>query len=394
MNKKVVAVAAVALLAVAAVAVYVVMDKDRDSSFSVIAQVNTEGSGLYIKESVLSDRGGLSAFYSVDELGAITIDESNAPAWSKLIMGTPGTTSIQHVQLQTIVEEQLGLKFRLYQFGSALKSDTVYYVSNVTNAVGALNDSIINGGILWQPQYQAIVDDADGGFTSLALTNDIFPGHPCCILAASNSFLGSNEDATVRFLAGYIDGVDWVNHALEHPGSDDYLELVNLAIDKTGMAFTEDTVKAALETITYTYGSGADDPLADLKASVSDLIDTLDALDQLQKSVRDLGFADSEAFVDRFIDGSYLSAALEDADVTGPRTTVTVAVIAGDIHQIALHAAMYKGFFADHGINVSLSSAANGAGVAVSIQNGTASFGLLGAPPATIATINSQLIKA
>lgn len=391
MNKKIIA--AVAAAIVLAGVGYFVFANEKNSSYALIAQVNIEGSGIYIDETLMEERGGPSAFYSMVD-GKVAFDESNKAAWGKLIMGTPGTTTIQHVQLQTIVEEQMGLKFRLYQYGSSLKDDTVYFVSSINNASLALNDEFIKGGILWQPQYQAIIDDADGGFAGMALTNDIFPEHPCCVLAGTYHFLESSPEVTLRFLAGYIEGVNWVNQALADPDSEDYRELVALAVDKTGKSFTEEVIEEALATITFTYGSNGDESLADLEASVVELVDNLEALEQLKRTVQGLGFEDATAFADKFVDGSYLAEALGGVDPAGPRATVRVAVISGDVHQIALHAAVHKEFFEGYNIEIKLSSATNGGGVAVAIQNGTVDFGMLGVPPATIATINSELIKA
>ena len=71
-----------------------------------------------------------------------------------------------------------------------------------------------------------------------------------------------------------------------------------------------------------------------------------------------------------------------------------MAVIAGDIHQIAVHVAKELGYYEEYNLTVNLSAATNGPGVAVAVQNGTAQFGVLGAPPATSTAINSKLIQA
>ncbi|MCH3978636.1 MAG: hypothetical protein LKE35_06675, partial [Candidatus Methanomethylophilus sp.] len=76
----------------------------------------------------------------------------------------------------------------------------------------------------------------------------------------------------------------------------------------------------------------------------------------------------------------------------GTSTTVTVAVISGDIHQIALQVGVAQGFFTHYGINIRQVNESNGAGVAVAMQNGSADFGFMGAPPATITCVNGQLV--
>jgi len=400
MNKKAIVIAIVAVIVIASVGIYAITRDDGDkkySSYTLISRVNTEGSGLYIKDTVMQERIAEGyTFYSVDSVTHdYIINESNAPAWDMLVFGTPGVTSIQSIMLQTIVEQNLGLKFTLYQTGTQLQSGNVYYVASVANATVALSNTIINAGILWQPQYQAIVDDPSHVYTNLGLTNYIFPDHTCCVLAGSTSYIESNVEVTERFLAAYIEGVNWVNEALADKLSEQYQDLVELCVKTVGTSITETEIKEALDTITYTYGDpSSTTPLASLVTDVADLVDDLYSLGQLHHTLSDLGFNNSTDFANKFVDGTYLESALQGVNTSSSNVTVKVAVISGDIHQIALHAAIAQGFFTQYGITVQTFAATNGAGVAVALQNGAVNFGLMGAPPATITTINGELIKA
>ena len=73
---------------------------------------------------------------------------------------------------------------------------------------------------------------------------------------------------------------------------------------------------------------------------------------------------------------------------------ITVAVISGDIHQLAIHYAMAMNIFEEYGINITLSQQPNGDGVAVALENGSAQIGFIGAPPMTIKVINSEYVTA
>ncbi|MDR1405559.1 MAG: hypothetical protein LBJ20_08355 [Candidatus Methanoplasma sp.] len=392
MDKKIIVAAVAVILVVAGLGIYAaVSGKEKDSSYTLLAVANSEGSGLYIKESILSERGGLSAFYTDNRDGTYTIGENNAAAWGGLIFGTPGMTAIQHVQLRTVVEDYLGLGYAPYQESTQVNSQTVYYVASVANATTALSGTFpLDGGILWQPQHQAIVDSDTGGFTHLALTNNLFPGHTCCVVAGSTSFMNSNKEVTERFLAAYVEGALWVQAALADKGSDDYKRLVEICRDKTS-GLSDEVIEESLSTITYLYGNpGQADPLAGLKADIAGLADSL----QLNRSVNDLGFSDSAAFADRLVDSTYLKTVLDGVEKTDSKTKVAVAVITGDLHQIALHVAAENGYFGEYGIEIELAGTTNGAGVALALQNKTVVFGLLGAPPAVGTTIESELIKA
>ncbi len=119
---------------------------------------------MYIDKSVLDNvnsavpmRNGVPFYEEKDGVFYVTTD--NAKAWGGLIMGTPGTTSIQHIQLLTLAKE-LGLKTSMYTIGEKLQSDTLYYVTNLSNYQLIITDISINGGIIWEPQYQKVIQEA------------------------------------------------------------------------------------------------------------------------------------------------------------------------------------------------------------------------------------------
>lgn len=104
-----------------------------DGAYQAVARVNNEGSGIYIEESVLKDRGGKEKFCTWnDEKQVYEFLPENAEAWGGLIVGTPGTATIQHVYMQQIVES-MGLTFTLYQDGEELKTDHVYFNAGMNN---------------------------------------------------------------------------------------------------------------------------------------------------------------------------------------------------------------------------------------------------------------------
>ena len=93
MDKKLLSTVVIIAVIIASMGAVIAYDhtihKDTDSSgstYNVIARVNSEGSGIYIKESVLSAKGGASAFYDTT-----TYDVTGkGDAWDGLIFGTPG----------------------------------------------------------------------------------------------------------------------------------------------------------------------------------------------------------------------------------------------------------------------------------------------------------------
>ena len=138
--------------------------KDTTKAFQLVARVNSEGSGLYINSNVVDDpnaeilkRNG-TAFFNVEN-GAYSVSSANAKAWGGLVYGTPGTTSIQHIQLLTLANE-MGLKVKQFMVGDKIESDTLYWITNLANFNTITGDRTINGGIIWEPQFQRVIQEA------------------------------------------------------------------------------------------------------------------------------------------------------------------------------------------------------------------------------------------
>ncbi len=404
-NMKIITTSVIVVVLMVAMAGVILYDKSiHDSNgstttYNLLARVNSEGSGVYMNADLdenavapaeIPDRGG-APYYKVNPDGSFYVDASCKNAWDKLVCGTPGNTSIQHTQIQKLVQAA-GLEFVPYESGMSLDSGKVYYINTITNFSTVENCKANNGvdldvGILWEPQFSKIVSAPLGGidFKTLGLTNDFYPDHTCCVLAGFTSYVSSNSDVTIRFLNAYIEAVNWVNDPANHA------ELVDICVNATKQ--TPAVIESALASIQYLYGDASGDAydLHMLKRDIAGIAD--DQSKTLKHTMRDLGFHNTIQFANRLVDDSYLLQATSGTYEEGTRSAnLTVAAIAGDVHQIALQVAVEKGFFENHHLTVSIAAQPNGAGVAVAMQNGAAQFGFLGAPPATITAINSELI--
>lgn len=384
MDKKYIAVAVVVVLIIAAVGVYAVANHEDDEgkTVSAIARVNTEGSGIYLKSTY-----DVNDFYTTDASGKVVLTKE---AWEGKVFGTPGTSSIQHVQLTQLVTD-MGLNFKAYDGSKA--SGTVYYIDSVSNYDAAINKmaTLLDGGILWQPQYAKIVDDPQ--YQEFLLTNDLFPGHTCCVIAGYESFMTSNPETTVAFLAGYTDAVKFIQKALSDKTSDDYKTLVDICVKYTS-GLDNEQIESALSTITYTYADDAAGSLSKLAKDIGDLESNLKDLGSITRDISSLGFKDSAEFENAFVDDSYMKKALSGDVQKVESKTVTVAAINGDIHQIGLRVAQDLGFFENYGLTVVYKGLGNGGDVAKDLFSGNSDFGFLGAPPLTSYAVNNQQIHA
>lgn len=276
-------------------------DSGSESVYNVLARVNSEGSGIYINEKICSTSPGIperngTPFYKIDPSdGTYHVDGDCGKAWGGLVCGTPGNTSIQHVQMKQLVES-MGLRFVLYESGTALSPDTVYYISTVTNYTAAMesksNNSVsLDIGIVWEPQFsRIIIEKGTETFKELGLTNDFFPDHTCCILAGYTSYVSSNQDVAERFLAGYIQAVMWIQNAKSDTSSDDYRKLVALSKEYTGID-NEGVIANALGNISYVFGDDDGYGSYDLHRLKKDISDVATANSgSLKYGMKDLGF--------------------------------------------------------------------------------------------------------
>jgi len=347
--------------------------------------VNTDGSGIYIASKYSADD-----FITISAEGVITF---KADAWGGKVFGTPGASTIQHIQLMNLVQDELKLKFEKYNSEGSLSSDTVYYVDNITNYTYAINNAqILDGGILWEPQYHYIL--SNDLFKGMVTTNTLFPGHTCCLIAGYQEYLETNSEEVIRFLAAYVKAVDYINEAKGDTSGEKYAKLVEICKENIP-SLTEDIIKEALETVVYTYSDKEGTAsLDDLKKDIASLAENLTKVGAIKVKISDLGFKTYSELSEAFIDNQYLDAALRLNSYSGNSTaTVTVAAIDGDIHQIAVQVAITLGYFKEYGIDVDIKVVGNGGLVAQDLLSGQSDLGFMGAPPITSATVNGQKIK-
>ena len=397
MNGKVIAVAVVAVLLVAGgVGTYFLLKDDGyeasydGASYNIVGRVNSEGSGLYVKNSVAAEVGGqmVNKSNNVPFFGdGFSLSKDNKDAWGGLVFADPGAASIQHTQMAQIADE-VGLKFKALEAGESKNADTLYYITNISSAsIVETRKAEIDGGIIWEPQFQKIIQEQTATFTTLALTNDVFDGHTCCIVAANHDWAGNNSDTLVKFLAGYTEAVNFINNAKANPTGADYAYLVEFAKGITA-GLSDAEVRAALSTVTYVAADDDDGSLGDLT----------DDIKNLSSDLKDLGlitsdkFKEPENFAKAIVDDKYMKDAMGGKASKEGTATVDVAVISGDIHQLAIHVAKDKGYFEKYGLTVNLSTGSNGNEVADLLISKDVNMGFLGAPPATLKTINGDHI--
>ena len=395
MNTKVIAIIAVAVVAIAGAATAVILMQPKETvsydstAFNIVSRVNSEGSGFFVDKDVANTSGTIPVRISnnVPFFGEnFTYSAENKEAWGGLVMSDPGNQSIQHIQLATIASA-VGLKFAQYTEGASLSADTLYYYTGLSDA-GKVDGkkSYLDGGIIWEPQFERIVQESSK-FVKLALTNDVFKGHACCVIAANHNWLGENSGTMLKFLAGYTKAVDYINEAKADPSGEKYADVVSIAKSKT-VGLTDQEVKDSLSTITYLYADDASGSLGDLTKNIADLADELNDLNLITSKK----FSSGSKVAKAMVDDKYLKDTIAGKASKDGTASVKVAVIKGDIHQLAIHVAIAKGYFSDYGLTVDTTDGDSGGDIATLLTSKDVQIGFLGAPPATLKTINAEQI--
>lgn len=181
----------------------------------VISAAQTEGSGILVTED--------SHIYFANQLEGKTV-------------ATPGEASIQHVLLATYLQ----------QHGLSL-DDINESAMKVPSINDALKTNNIPAAITFQP-YVSIGENSDN-IKELADSSEILPGHPCCVVVASNDFIKNHKDTTEDIIAIHEEATKFINDNIENGTTDKVVELLPEDI------VTDPAVEAeSLESFPFIYG--------------------------------------------------------------------------------------------------------------------------------------------
>jgi NitT/TauT family transport system substrate-binding protein len=257
----------------------------------------------------------------------------------------------------------------------------------------------IDGGVSWEPYCSDSIVAGTGH--ALIWSDEIWPNHPCCVVAADEDFIASDEDAVRGVLKAHVEATKWINDAIANKDSDPANYSLLLEIGAQFSDRSEDVVEAALEHMTLTY-------------NVTD--ETKGYLEQFTQAYINSSLIASgkisnvEQFINDYVDTSYVDATIDMEPVAedAPLTTVRMAYLQGDIHQFARVVAESpqvgellglgsRSLFNAYGVQTQnpegMPSAGypNGGAVMTSFQGGYADMGYLGAPPAILFHANQNV---
>lgn len=152
----------------------------------------------------------------IEGSGIVVTDDSDIDSASDLkgkTIATPGEASIQHVLLS----------YYLKQNGLSL-DDINESAMKVPSINDALKTNNIPGAITFQP-YVSIAE-ANDNIEELADSSEILPGHPCCVVVASQDFIDNHADTVKEIVAIHEKATTFINDNIENNTTDKVVELL------------------------------------------------------------------------------------------------------------------------------------------------------------------------
>jgi len=232
--------------------------------------------------------------------------------------------------------------------------------------IAVMEKGEIDGFIAWEPYPGRAFSE---GHTLLVTSHDIWPHHPCCVVAVREQYYAENPDVTLAVLAAHVKATTFIR---EHPE-----EAIDIGVEFTGMP--RDVVAKAMETIEFVYEPNYD--------GIKEYVQAL--LDMGYVSQDDVG--DVDTFLGGFINTDLIQDAVTFVCTKQIDKTVRIGYLKADLHQLALFVAKEKGYFDEFGLNIELYVFSAGPEEMDAFGSQDIDMGYLGIAPATTKRLNLSI---
>lgn len=263
----------------------------------------------------------------------------------------PGKATVQDFLLQRFAQDQ-GLNLNVV-------------IVKPPEMIAVLEKGEIDGFIAWEP-YPGRA--AVNGHTVMVTSHDIWPHHPCCVVAARQKYLEENQDVVLAVLAAHVKATTFI---LNNPD-----KAVHIGVEFTKMP--EDVIRKAMETIEFVYEPNYN--------GIKEYLESL--LDMEYVSQSDVGEIDQ--FLHSFINRDLIDKAVTFT-CSDLNKTVRIGYLRADLHQLALFVAIDQGYFEEFGLNVELYTFSAGPEEMDAFGSKDIDMGYLGIAPATTKRLNLDI---
>ncbi|RLB24553.1 MAG: nitrate ABC transporter substrate-binding protein [Deltaproteobacteria bacterium] len=175
----------------------------------ILAQVNTEGSAIVVREK--------ANIKTMNDLRGKRV-------------AVPGHSTVQDFLLRKAMAKW-----------NIPMNEINITVLKPPEMINALRTKQIDAFIAWEP-YPAKAQTMGVGRV-LLYSSDIWKNHPCCVLVADQRFLASRPAEARRMVAAHVEATDFIDNNPEEAG--------RIAVKYTGM--DPESVRLAMQNVNYTY---------------------------------------------------------------------------------------------------------------------------------------------
>ncbi|MFZ5597729.1 MAG: ABC transporter substrate-binding protein [Bacillota bacterium] len=241
----------------------------------------------------------------------------------------------------------------------------------------------IDAFIAWEPFNAREVLGKQGQY--LVQSADIWPGHPCCVLAAADSL--EDPSVTRALVWSHIKATEFINN----PANKD--KVLKYAREFTGQddAVLEEAL-SHIKYVKYPNNEQFRNYYLNLKDS-----------GVLKKSYSDLGYQSEDRFMSDFLDSAVYEQVMSKlsqepnwvpAPVSG-ETKVKLGFISRDLHELAVYVAKQEGYYSAVGLvpgkNLEVKEYLNGVAVMEAFKVKELDASYLGGAPATMKRVNDNI---
>ena len=233
----------------------------------------------------------------------------------------------------------------------------------------------IDAFVAWEPFPSKAVKE---GSRILMKSGDIWPNHPCCIVAYKS---GQLDDKTLEALVwAHVKATRFINNPQNKE------KVLKYASQFTGL--DDETVEMALKNIRYVeYPSDRE---------FRHYYEFLKESGILKKSVQDIGYGSEDEFFSHFLRKDIYSEVVRKLEedpgyVPDKAGSIRLGFITADLHHLALYVAIKEGYLTQVFEKVDTKQFPNGVAIMEAFRLGEIDAAYLGGAPATLKKINDGI---
>ncbi len=235
----------------------------------------------------------------------------------------------------------------------------------------------IDAFVAWEPFVSEAVVKGYGNI--VATSHDIWPEHPCCVLAIREE--KKDSDVAVALVWAHIKATRFIN------SEENRHKVLQYAQEFTGK--DREIIVEAMKRIKFVEYPDVDEFVK--------YYQNLKNGGYLTKTPKNLGYNNENEFLKDFLyDDVYqlVVSKLKENESWMPKkvnATVRMGYLTADLHQLAFYVAMKEGYYSKVGLKIEQKEYPNGVVEMEGFKNGEIDAGYLGGAPATLKRINDDV---